>query len=90
MKTNSEGLYTRRFTCLPGTYQVSVEVQGFKRAVRDSVVLRVNDTLVLDIELEVGALDQSVTVVADVYDPRYRIAPRRARLLTPAEWLSYP
>jgi hypothetical protein len=65
VKTNSEGLFQAVYL-LPGTYQVSVEVQGFKRAVRDGVVLRVNDTLTLDIELEVGAVDQSVTVVADV------------------------
>jgi hypothetical protein len=42
-----------------------VESPGFKKYIRDGVILRVNDTLALDIQLEVGAVDQSVTVVAD-------------------------
>jgi hypothetical protein len=50
---------------VPGTDQVVVETQGFKKYVRDGIALRVNDTLALDVELEVGAVDQSVSVVAD-------------------------
>ena len=61
IKTNEDGFF-RALYLFPGTYQVAVEAQNFKRAVRDGVALRVNDTLTLDMELEVGGLDQSVTV----------------------------
>jgi hypothetical protein len=64
VKTNDEGLF-RALYLIPGTYQISVTLQGFKKYVRDGVTLRVGDTLALDIQLEIGAIDQSVTVVAD-------------------------
>ena len=52
VKTTDEGLF-RALYLFPGTYQVMVESQGFKKYIRDGVVLRVNDTLALDIQLEV-------------------------------------
>lgn len=64
VKTNDEGIF-RALYLLPGTYQVVVESQGFKKYIRDGVILRTNDLLALDLQLEVGAVDQSVTVVAD-------------------------
>ena len=64
IQTNDEGFF-RALYLIPGTYQVVVQSQGFKRYIRDGVVLRTNDTLALDIQLEVGAVDQSVTIVAD-------------------------
>ncbi len=62
--TNTSGLFQAPFL-IPGTYQVEVTNQGFKKYVRDNVILRVNDLLELDIELEVGTVDQSVTVTAE-------------------------
>jgi hypothetical protein len=64
VKTNDDGLF-RALYLIPGTYQIAVSLQGFKKYIRDGVVLRVGDTLALDIQLEIGAIDQSVTVVAD-------------------------
>ncbi|MEW6128014.1 MAG: TonB-dependent receptor [Acidobacteriota bacterium] len=64
VKTNDEGIF-RALYLIPGTYQVVVESPGFKKYIRDGVILRVNDTLSLDVQLEVGAIDQSVTVVAE-------------------------
>lgn len=64
VKTNEDGLF-RALYLIPGTYQISVSLQGFKKYIRDGVMLRVGDTLALDIQLEIGAIDQSVTVVAD-------------------------
>jgi len=46
----------------PATYQVSVEAQGFKAAIRDGILVRVNDRLTLDVKLEVGEITESVTV----------------------------
>lgn len=62
--TNEAGFFQAPFL-IPGTYQITVENSGFKKYVRDGVMLRVNDTLELDIQLEVGAVGESVTVTAD-------------------------
>jgi hypothetical protein len=60
--TSEEGNYT--VTSLqPGTYSVTVEAQGFKRAVSERVELSTATTSTIDVTLEVGAVDQSVTVI---------------------------
>src|SRR5215475_7084484 len=64
LKTNEDGFYQAPYL-IPGTYQVTAEATGFKRFVRDGVLIRVNDTIEIDIELEVGSMDQTVTVTAD-------------------------
>jgi hypothetical protein len=45
-----------------GTYELSVTVTGFKRFVRQNIVLPVAQTLRIDIALEVGVTSDSVTV----------------------------
>ncbi len=62
--TNEAGLYQAPYL-LPGTYQVAVEVTGFKKYIREGIVLQVNDRLEVNADLEVGAVDQSVTITAD-------------------------
>jgi hypothetical protein len=62
--TNDSGFYQAPYL-IPGTYQVVVEITGFKKFIRDGVLLRVNDILEIEIQLEVGTVDQSVTVSAD-------------------------
>src|SRR5262245_56591514 len=49
-----------------GTYQVTVSPPGFKKYVRQSIVVAATQTVRLDVELEVGAAEESVTVSADV------------------------
>ena len=46
-----------------GTYRVAGELTGFKRAVRDGVDVPVNATQRVDLKLEIGAIEESVTVV---------------------------
>jgi hypothetical protein len=59
--SSATGNYT--LSQLPaGTYEMSVTVPGFKRFVRQNVVVSVAGTLRIDIELEVGATSESVTV----------------------------
>lgn len=60
--SGEDGSYRLEF--LPvGNYVVEVTpAGGFKRAYRDSIVLRVNDTARVDIALEVGTVDEQVTV----------------------------
>src|SRR5262249_35469804 len=51
--TNDAGLYQAPYL-LPGTYQIVVEVNGFKKYVRGGIVLRIGDTLDIPLQLEVG------------------------------------
>src|SRR6267378_344512 len=64
LKTNEEGIFQAPYL-LSGTYQVLVEVAGFKRYVQDGVLLQINETRELDIALEVGGTTETVTVTAD-------------------------
>ena len=62
--TNESGNYV--FSNLKdGTYRVSAELSGFKRALREGVDVPVNATLRVDLKLEVGAVEESVTVVGE-------------------------
>ncbi len=47
---------------LPGMYRVTVEMPGFKKAVRDGIELRVSDRMTLDFRLELGDVAESVVV----------------------------
>ncbi len=62
--TNDAGLFQAPYL-IPGTYQIVVEFRGFKRYVRDGILLRVNDTLEIDIMLEIGDVGETMTVTAD-------------------------
>src|SRR6185437_5452356 len=63
VKTNREGGYV--VTLLqPGTYTVTVEREGFKKAVQPAFKLDVNQTTRVDITLAVGSVTESVEVSA--------------------------
>ena len=64
LTTDAAGVYTAPFL-VPGTYEVSVELQGFKSWIRRGIVLQVNDRLRIDASLEVGTLTESTTVQAE-------------------------
>ena len=64
LTTDAAGVYTAPFL-VPGTYEVSVELQGFKTWIRRAIVLQVNDRLRIDASLEVGTLTESTTVQAE-------------------------
>ena len=60
--TTSDASGNYRFLSLaPGTYKVTAEAQGFKRA-ETTITLQTNQTLNVPITLEVGTLTESVTV----------------------------
>jgi carboxypeptidase family protein/TonB-dependent receptor-like protein len=60
--TNEAGLYT--FPSLKdGTYRVVAELAGFKKVIRDGIIVSVNTTQRVDLRMEVGALEESITVV---------------------------
>lgn len=49
----------------PGNYNVSVEADGFKRFVREGVRLATGERVRVDVELQPGAVSESVTVTQD-------------------------
>ncbi|MBS1788776.1 MAG: TonB-dependent receptor [Acidobacteria bacterium] len=59
--SNDAGFFQAPYL-LPATYQIVVEVKGFKKYVRENVQLTIGRTLELDINLEVGGASESVTV----------------------------
>ena len=61
--TNEAGIYS--FPVLPiGTYNLTATANGFKKAERDNLELRVGDHVQQDFTLEVGAVNEQVTVSA--------------------------
>jgi hypothetical protein len=64
-KTSSDGTFS--FPVLqPGTYTVTVEAQGFKKAVQSGIVINASDRQSTGvIKLEVGGIENTVEVTAD-------------------------
>jgi hypothetical protein len=62
--TNTTGYYEASFL-LPGNYQLSAEYQGFKKSVRGGIFLSVGARLEIDLLLELGANNQTVSVTAE-------------------------
>ena len=48
-----------------GNYELTVTVPGFKKSVRQNILVQVAQTLRVDVTLEVGATSESVTVTAE-------------------------
>src|SRR3954452_12625714 len=62
--TDSSGFFTVP-NLVPGRYDVSAELEGFKKAVRSGVQLDAASAQTLEFALATGALTESVTVTAD-------------------------
>ncbi len=62
--TNDVGDFSARYLT-PGPYRVTVEAAGFKKSLRDGVEVRVGDRLVLDVQLEVGVVSETVSVTSE-------------------------
>jgi len=63
VKTNGDGLY--RITGLvPNVYRAEISKEGFKRVIKDEIVLHVQDEVSLNFSLEVGSVSESITVEA--------------------------
>ena len=61
--TGPDGNYTIPYLS-PGTYQLTMEAAGFKRYVREGLVIRTAETPRVDIVLAIGATTESITVSA--------------------------
>ena len=50
---------------VPGVYEITAELQGFKKYARRDVRLEVGKTATIDVPLQVGAIAETVTVTAE-------------------------
>ncbi|HWB87451.1 MAG TPA: TonB-dependent receptor [Bryobacteraceae bacterium] len=62
--SGSDGAYTIPFL-VPGRYDLSAEASGFKSYLRNGIQVSTNQRIQLDIALEVGQVNETITVVAD-------------------------
>ena len=84
LTTNDDGLFTAPYL-LPGTYQVLVEIAGFKKSIQDKVAVAINETRDLEIKLDLGTPQETVTVTSDpaqlnVSDPNLGLTIDRKRV----------
>ena len=84
LTTNDDGLFTAPYL-LPGTYQVLVEIAGFKKSIQDKVVVAINETRDVEIKLDLGTPQETVTVTSDpaqlnVSDPNLGLTIDRKRV----------
>lgn len=84
LTTNADGLFDAPYL-RPGLYQVLVEASGFKKALRDKVEVAINETSTLAITLDVGTIQETVTVTSDtsqmnVSDPNLGLTVDRKRV----------
>ena len=49
----------------PGSYQIRVELSGFRPLTREGIRLATGETVRLDLQLELGGLTEAITVTAD-------------------------
>jgi hypothetical protein len=64
VSTSEAGLYTQPYLP-PGVYRVEIEREGFKRFVREGIIVNVASTVRVDATLEPGAVTEVVNVSAD-------------------------
>jgi outer membrane receptor protein involved in Fe transport len=63
-QTNEVGLFF--FPSLqPGSYRLTIRAKGFREIVKTDIVLHVQDRIAENLSMQVGSLDQRVTVTAD-------------------------
>jgi outer membrane receptor protein involved in Fe transport len=62
--TGSDGAYTVPLV-QPGKYSVKATLQGFRTTLREGVTVSVNSTAHVDLQMQVGQIEESVTVQAE-------------------------
>ncbi|MEN6536623.1 MAG: carboxypeptidase regulatory-like domain-containing protein [Bryobacteraceae bacterium] len=62
--TGEQGVYTLPYL-VPATYEVKVEVSGFKTYLRENLTLAIGQVANLQIRLEVGSASESITVTGE-------------------------
>ncbi|MGQ0734013.1 MAG: TonB-dependent receptor domain-containing protein [Acidobacteriota bacterium] len=62
--TDSGGYY-RLLNLPPGTYAITAELAGFATYRREGIIMRAGTTFSVDVQLKIGALEETVTVTGD-------------------------
>jgi opacity protein-like surface antigen len=62
-QTTPEGTYYIP-NLIPGSYRLTIEAPGFKRYAREGIVLRTSEQPRIDVQLEIGAVSESISVSA--------------------------
>ncbi len=62
--TDGAGYY-RLLSLPPGTYTVTAELQGFATYRRAGIVMRAGSTFAVDIQMKLGSLSETITVLAE-------------------------
>jgi len=78
-QTNETGNYVTPFLA-PGQYKLAVEKTGFKRYMRENVLLQAQNRARVDVTLELGELAQSVTISDSVSQLQTETASRSQTL----------
>jgi hypothetical protein len=60
--TDRDGGY-RLFALTPGIYKITYTLQGFKTVTREGIIVEIEKTVKLDIQMQIGGLEEQVTVV---------------------------
>ena len=61
-QTNTAGVYVVP-NLLPGVYDVKIEMDGFRSSARNGLELQIQQTIRIDVKLEIGTLSETVTAV---------------------------
>ncbi|MDQ6758599.1 MAG: carboxypeptidase-like regulatory domain-containing protein [Acidobacteriota bacterium] len=61
--TSADGDYTVPFL-VPGRYNVNIEAAGFKQETRNNIEVRVSDKVSVNFTMQIGAVTESVEVIA--------------------------
>jgi hypothetical protein len=61
LTTNDKGVYSAPLL-IPGNYRVSAEHPGFKKTGVSNVTLSVNDQVTVDLKMEIGSVNETITV----------------------------
>ena len=86
--TDASGFYTIA-SLMPGKYDISVELDGFKKATRTAVQLDAAASATLEFTLETGALTEAVTVTAEAPPLQTDVAIRKTVEAKDIEQLSF-
>lgn len=62
--SNERGEYTFR-NLTPGTYELKVFKDGFQTSVKKGIILTINAVIRVDVQLQVGATSETITIVGD-------------------------
>jgi hypothetical protein len=62
--TNAEGEYSILYLT-PGVYTLAAELSGFKKTVRDNVEVRISDRVGVDLKMDVGRIEETISVSAE-------------------------